>query len=74
MGKNKYKDIRGVIIQEEDYIVYGKSDKDHPIKLGEVVAILEDGVEVLGDGNKKTGKIPSFHTDRIIVLPDDYRM
>lgn len=73
MGEYKHTDIRGVLIEEGDYVAYGKSDRDYPIKLGTVQAVLEDTVEILGDGNTKVGKIPSFHTKRILVLPDDYR-
>lgn len=74
MGKTKYKDLRGVIIEEEDYIIYGKSDRYHPVKLGTVVAILEDGIKVLGDGNNKTGKLKAYDiSERVLVLPCDYR-
>ena len=69
-----YKDMRGVQIQEDDYIVYGKSDRHNPVNLGRVVSLSNDGLEVLGDGNKKTGTIPHFNvSDRVLVLPCDYK-
>lgn len=68
----EYKDMRGVVISVNDIIAYGKSSRHDPINLGKVVNITEDYIEVLGKGNVKTGKIPRFHSDRILVLPDDY--
>lgn len=68
----EHKDMRGVVICVNDIVAYGKSSRHSPINLGKVVSIAEDFIEVLGKGNNKTGKIPKFHSDRILVLPDDY--
>lgn len=65
-------DLRGVNISIDDVVAYGKSNRDNPINIGKVVDITEDYVEILGKGNMKTGKIPRFHSNRIIVLPDEY--
>lgn len=65
------RDMRGVIIEEGDTIAYGKSSRYNSISIGEVVSISEKGVEVLGEGNCKTGFLPSG--ERIIVLPSYYK-
>ena len=66
------KDLRGIEIKVGDRIVYGKSNRDNPIKLGKVISINEDFIEVLGDGNKKTGNIKNYWNNRILILPKDY--
>lgn len=71
------KDLRGVEIQIGDRVVYGKSDRYNPIKIGTVMDLKEKSITVLGDGNQKTGKIPHYPNlsdinDRIVVLPKDY--
>ena len=71
------KDLRGVDIKKGDRIVYGKSDRHNPIKIGKVEEVQEKALIVLGDGNVKTGKIPHYPhvsdtNERIVVLPKDY--
>lgn len=65
-------DKRGVVIEVGDTIAYGKSDRYDPIRIGVVVAIAEAHIEVLGRGSPKSGMIPNYHANRIIVLPEDY--
>lgn len=65
-------DKRGVEIVVGDIIAYGKSDRYDPIRIGNVVTITEEYIEVLGRGAPKSGMLPSYHSDRIVVLPDDY--
>ena len=68
------KDLRGVEINIGDRIIYGKSDRNNPIKLGYVKSIDGSNVNVLGDGNKKVGVLYSRreNSERILVLPDHY--
>lgn len=68
----KHLDKRGIVIEVDDVIVYGKSGRYDPIRIGVVLKISEDYIEVLGRDSPKSGMIPSYHANRIIVLPDDY--
>ena len=62
---NKNLDMNGSEIKVGDKIVYGKSSREHPIKKGVVINSNGKNIEVLGDGNKKTGFISH---ERILVL------
>lgn len=74
MGANKYKDLRDVIIQVDDYVMYGKSCRHTPVSLGTVQSIEENGIKVLGDGCTKEGLLHEYNIkNRVLVLPDDYR-
>ena len=65
--------MRGVEIKKDDRVVYGKSSRYEPIKIGTVVKVESNSVHILGDGNKKIGQISdSWHGSRIAVLPKDY--
>lgn len=68
----KHLDKRGIVIEVDDVIAYGKSDRYDPIRIGVVLKTSEDYIEVLGRASPKSGMIPSYHANRIIVLPDDY--
>ena len=65
-------DLRGVEIELGDRVAYGKSCRYDPIHIGTVKEITDKEIHILGDGNTKVGKLPLFHTKRIIVLPEDY--
>ena len=70
-----FKDMRGVTLEIGDYICYGKSDRNNPVKLGTIKVITKDGVSVLGDGNAKLGKLSSYDlSKRVLVLPESYRI
>ena len=65
MVTNEYKDLRDVIIQVGDYVMYGKSCRHTPVSLG---------TKVLGDGCTKEGLLHGYNIKkRVLVLPDDYR-
>lgn len=71
------KDLRGIEIKAGDRIVYGKSDRHNPIKIGAVIDVEEKVLVVKGDGNVKEGRIPHYPhvsdiNSRIVVLPKDY--
>ena len=68
----EYKDMRGVRIEVGNVVAYGKSDRYDPIRIGNIVAITDKHIEVLGRGAPKSGIIPAYHSNRIIVLPDNY--
>lgn len=52
-----HKDMMDNKICVGDDVVYGKSSRYQPIKLGVVKEIVDAGVIVLGEGNSKTGLI-----------------
>lgn len=62
-----YKDRLGNVINLDDRIVYGVSNRYDPIHTGVVIDITENGVVVLGDGNTKTGLI-RLPSTRIVVI------
>lgn len=64
--------MRGIDISVGDTVAYGKSNRDDPINIGIVDSIHNDEIWILGVGNVKIGKIPAFHSERIIVLPKGY--
>lgn len=66
------KDIRGVIIIEGDRVIYGKSCRYNPIKMGTVQKVDGKQLTVLGDGNSKPGVINNSDSSRVLVLPSDY--
>lgn len=68
----EYKDMRGVKIKVGDTVAYGKSDRYDPIRIGSIVTITDKHIEVLGRGAPKSGIIPAYHSNRIIVLPESY--
>lgn len=72
----EFTDKRGIPLEIGQYIVYGKSSKDYPLNTGTIVDITEQYIEVLGDGNVKTGKLKpgpmELKQSRIIILPDEY--
>ena len=71
------KDCFGKEIVEGDIIVYGKSDRHNPLKVGSVVGVEEDVVKVIGDGNTKVGELTNHglndRNNRIVVLPEYYK-
>jgi hypothetical protein len=75
---DKIKDMRGVLLQEGDVIAYGRSSRHHPINIGTIEGFEEVSgtnrvyILVLGKGNSKVAKIPSYHSGRMIVLPSHY--
>ena len=60
------KDMFNNEIKINDYIVYGKSNRWFPIKIGEVLSVDDNQLEVLGLGNQKTGIITD--SSRIMIL------
>tara|TARA_R110000851_G_C13040536_1_gene562115 strand:- start:1279 stop:1509 length:231 start_codon:yes stop_codon:yes gene_type:complete len=74
MEINQYKDIRGIVIEVGDYVMYGKSCRHTPVSLGTVQSIGEEGIKVLGDGCKNEGLLRGYNIpNRVLILPDDYR-
>jgi len=71
------KDYFGKEIVEGDIIVYGKSDRRSPLKVGTVVGAEEDTVKVIGDGNTRVGELRKYglsdKNDRIVILPEYYK-
>lgn len=63
----RYYDMLGNEISIDDNIVYGKSSRYNPIKLGVVHDINEKGIVVLGEGNSKTGLLQDTKT-RVLSL------
>lgn len=64
----EYKDMLGNIININDRIVYGKSNRHDPIKLG-IVEYFDNGVVVLGDGHTKTGLIKDSERRIVVIKP-----
>lgn len=73
------KDFFGVPICVVDLVVYGKSSRERPMNVGEVLITDEKAgnwgeMTVKGVKNSKPGTLSGYQiSDRIGVLPDSYR-
>jgi len=68
------KDILGRTLEVGDSVAYGKSDRNHPIKVGKILAFdyEKEDIIVKAVGGYKDSKIPMFHSKRFIKLPEGY--
>jgi len=75
------KDHFGREIKVGDLVVYGKSDRHHPVNVGVVVELIPEELEVkvLGHDKTKPGSLRAPYgpwdgrNERIVVLPDSYK-
>lgn len=68
------KDMLDREIVKGDIVVFGKSNRDHPISMGVVLDLDYDKEDILikAIGGVKPSKIPFFHSSRVIILPEHY--
>lgn len=79
MASPKIRDRRGTLLQKGFVVAYGRSNRNHPINIGTIEGFeykddrhYDYDIIILGVGNEKLARIPEFHANRIIVLPNHY--
>ena len=75
---SEFVDMVGVPIIVGTVVVYGRSNRNHPINIGIVKGIV-GGVDyseyaflIQARGNTNLSRVPTFHMSRLLVLPSFY--
>lgn len=58
----------GAVLEEGQYVVYGKSCRYQPIAKGTIMKITDEDIHILADGAKRVSRIPTYHSDRVVVI------
>ena len=71
-------DMVGAPITVGSVVVYGKSNRNHPINIGIVKGVVggvyynESTFLIQARGNTTLSRVPTFHMSRLLVLPSFY--